>query len=64
MTSPTEGSNIIHYSDKNNTTVSGLIGQQEVCTHNTASKDNNTPQDDSSIEKGEQYSEGDICMVA
>ena len=64
MTSPTEGSNIIHYSDKHNTTVSGIIGQQEECVHNTASKDNNTPHDDSSIEKGEQYSEGDICMVA
>ena len=26
--------------------------------------DNNITQDDSSIEKGEQYSVGDICMVA
>ena len=27
MTSPTEGSNTLHYSGGNNTTVSGLIGQ-------------------------------------
>ena len=43
MTSPTEGSNTIHCSDKNNTTVSGLIGQQEERTHDTASKNNNNP---------------------
>ena len=64
MTSPTEGSNIIHYSDKHNTTVSGIIGQQEECVHNTASKDNNTPHDDLSTALDEQHSVGGICMVA
>ena len=52
MTSPTEGLNTLHYSEKNNTTVSGLIEQQEERKHNTASKDNNTPQGDSSTEMG------------
>ena len=64
MTSSTEDSKTIHYSNKNNTTALGIIGQYEELKNNTASKNNNTPQDDSSMEKGEQYSKGDICIVA
>ena len=52
MTSPIGDSDTLQYSVINNTTVSGLIEQQEERKHNTASKDNNTPQGDSSTEMG------------
>ena len=42
----------------------GKIGQYETITNRTASKDNDTQQDDSSTALDEQYSVGDICMVA
>ena len=62
MTSTTEDTSTIHYSGKNNRTVSGLQGQQDESKHNTASKDNNTTEDESSTEKGKQYSVGDIYI--
>ena len=64
MTHTTEDTSTIYYSEKHNTTVSGLLEQQDESKHNTTSKDTNTIQDDSSTEKGEQYSMGDICVVA
>ena len=61
---PTEDSNTIHYSATNNTTVSRQIGQHGIITNNSASKDTDTQQNDSSTALDEQYSAGDIRMVA
>lgn len=64
MVSTTEKTSTIYYSGRNKTMVSGLLEQQDGRKHNKASTDNNTTQDNSSIENGEQYSVGDMCMVA
>ena len=64
MTNTTKDTSTMHYSENNNTAVSGLLEYQDESKHNITSKDNNTTKEGSSTEKGEQYSVGGICMVA
>ena len=64
MIHPTTDSNTIPYSTTHTTMVSGNIGQHETIQNKTASKDNDTQQDDSLTALDKQYSVGDICMVA
>ena len=64
MIHPTTDSNTIPYSTTNTTMVSGNIGQHETIQNKTASKDNDTQQDDSLTSLDKQYSVRDICMVA
>ena len=64
MIHPTTDSNTIPYSTTHTTMVSGNIGQHETIQNKTASKDNDTQQDDSLTSLDKQYSVRDICMVA
>ena len=63
MIHSTKGSTTISYLTTNTTTVSVKIGQHETRTNSTASKDSDTPQDDSSTALDKKYSVGDMCMV-